>query len=424
MFKTLISLTLLSTTNAHAMRGSSTDDCIWNGETIRESSGKYLIGNEETRGSIYAHCRQGELQCHLEDGAADRKNKQIVSCEEASSHRNLGVFESNRAWPGGVVCYQPLSNNFTTSQKEIIERALDHFNEKTNLKMISLDDCTGTSCGNCQNAIGFFKGVGCRAMIGYQAESAQELSLADSCFNSDIWTPVHEIGHAIGLHHEHRHPNRSVIIIESQLGSGYTAEKFSKKTDEDIELRPYDAKSVMHYDFKDGICVPKQDASLYCDIEQTEADGCIVPTADECDEAATQAMQDQHNTLEGLSQGDIDAINFFYAAETGISTPTPAPVVVEPEAPTPAPIQVSTPSPMAVETEAPTPSPMEVEPEAPAPAPIDATPSAYGPAPAPLSVEEASPGPAPIEIAPVSTPAIYEPAPSPAGNGKGCVPTY
>ena len=85
-------------------------------------------------------------------------------------------------------------------------------------------------------------------------------------------------------------------------------------------------------------------------------------------------------------------------AETGISTPTPAPVEAEPQ---PAPAEPE-PQPAPAEPE-PQPAPAEPEPQP--------TPAEAEPAPAPI---EAKPQPAPVETQPKPAPAEPEPQPTPA----------
>ncbi|XP_074093841.1 protein tolkin-like [Cotesia typhae] len=75
-----------------------------------------------------------------------------------------------------------------------------------------------------------------------------KISLNDGCDEISIF--LHELGHVLGLHHEHEHPDRDqyVFIKEYNVERGYRQEfgKFSY-SEVDTLNRPYDYWSIMHY---------------------------------------------------------------------------------------------------------------------------------------------------------------------------------
>ena len=78
------------------------------------------------------------------------------------------------------------------------------------------------------------------------------ISAYSPCINQ-IGTALHEIGHALGLRHEHQQPDRDeyVVIRRENIrkvgGAGY-ADPFAKVTHMNSYGIPYDMSSVMHYD--------------------------------------------------------------------------------------------------------------------------------------------------------------------------------
>jgi len=62
----------------------------------------------------------------------------------------------------------------------------------------------------------------------------------------------HEFGHALGIKHEHRHPDNPLMYnrqkIEMEYGKFGTNEFFTKiPAGDSTKLTPYDSRSIMHY---------------------------------------------------------------------------------------------------------------------------------------------------------------------------------
>ena len=87
----------------------------------------------------------------------------------------------------------------------------------------------------------------CSSEVGMQGDGRQFITLSDGC---SVTTIIHEIGHAVGFHHEHSRPDRDVYV-KINLGNVREGQhkNFGKLTDREVNTFgvPYDYHSVMHY---------------------------------------------------------------------------------------------------------------------------------------------------------------------------------
>lgn len=167
------------------------------------------------------------------------------------------VSGENRRWTDGIVPYV-ISADFTVSQRSTIRDAIRHWNEKTILRLVSRGSQADfvlfvPADGSCSSSVGRVGGeqhVGCDVGDGFSTGSV-----------------IHEIGHAVGYHHEQQRPDRDqfVTVVEENIkdGKGFNFHiRFGGTV-----LSPYDYSSIMHYGraaFADGgdTIVPPQGVSI------------------------------------------------------------------------------------------------------------------------------------------------------------------
>ena len=90
---------------------------------------------------------------------------------------------------------------------------------------------------------------GCFAVFG-RVRGAQPVNLGPGC--EDVKTAAHELGHAIGLAHEHQRPDRSQYVninfqlLPPEIRYSWEVVEYSTTT------TPYDLFSIMHYPSRAG----------------------------------------------------------------------------------------------------------------------------------------------------------------------------
>jgi len=110
----------------------------------------------------------------------------------------------------------------------------------------NLDRCTPPVAKT--NRVRFIKvgGKVCDADFGRSGTGEQEIRLSDSCTPGDI---LHEMGHAIGMLHEHTRLDREdwIKVIRGHIKSPYEFNFTQARTSAAVDVGSYDYGSIMHY---------------------------------------------------------------------------------------------------------------------------------------------------------------------------------
>jgi len=154
--------------------------------------------------------------------------------------RGLGRSDAFGRWPDGIVPFaMPTSNS--NIQKQRIALAIEHWTERTSVTFV---ERTTDNQNQYPNYIRFDSSNSCASYVGMQGGS-QSILVSDACSTGSI---IHEIGHALGLFHEHTRPDRDNFaqIDWQQVVSG--KEINFEVLEAGVQFYgPYDYGSIMHY---------------------------------------------------------------------------------------------------------------------------------------------------------------------------------
>lgn len=150
-------------------------------------------------------------------------------------------------WPQGVLPYTMASNAFSEKDKTVIYGAMNEWQQTTCVRFEPFTEQLATKLKH-KNRIHIQNGRGCSSYVGVIHRGPQPVTLAGGCRIKSI--VLHELGHAIGLHHEQCRPDRDqfVRINENNVYRSmlYNFDKYSTRQ---IDYRgyKYDYYSIMHY---------------------------------------------------------------------------------------------------------------------------------------------------------------------------------
>ena len=180
---------------------------------------------------------QGDIRL----GSAAAAEAMRLHCEEKGQHPGVQGFRiidwsdpSRFVWPGGIVYYSVQDD---AEPAKDVKDAMDHWQEKTAITFQKRDQEP--------NYVYVQEGDGCSATIGMQG-GEQNMTLSKDCSTGNI---IHEIGHTVGLRHEHTRQDRDdfVTINWDNIKDGEEDNFEIPSTDFSEDLGDYDYGSIMHY---------------------------------------------------------------------------------------------------------------------------------------------------------------------------------
>ncbi|MFK8075511.1 MAG: M12 family metallopeptidase [Granulosicoccus sp.] len=156
--------------------------------------------------------------------------------------RGIGSISERNLWVDGVIPYR-LDPTLPQHSVDAINSAIAHWNKVAGITFKSIDEVAGEQ-RSIKDSVLFKNNAGCASWVGRQG-GEQQVWVGPNCTTGSV---MHEIGHVLGLEHEHTRPDRDQhITIHWENISADKTHNFDIATPASTTLGEYDYGSIMHY---------------------------------------------------------------------------------------------------------------------------------------------------------------------------------
>lgn len=222
-------------------------------KVVRKSSPK--PSNVKKQAHVGRFCKQPEI--------AVREFGPYVS-----THRLEAIVRSDKKWVNGTTLHyhfmKQVGMRGSAVEKEVVRSAFKAWKDIG----IGLSFKEVSDIDEAEVRIGFKRGDGAWSYLGrdvlLQAQSDRTMNFGWNISN-DIDTAIHEIGHTLGMPHEHQNPNAGIVWDEESVYASLAGppNNWSRETTfhniirklpaSEVDGSDWDKDSIMHYPFEAGM---------------------------------------------------------------------------------------------------------------------------------------------------------------------------
>lgn len=177
---------------------------------------------------------------------------------DSAKRKKRGIADTSMRWPDGPITVA-LDLKDKKNKALVVDALKEWAHHTPGLRFEVVDGKQGDiRVSDDENIKGNWSAIGTDALWRDENEPTLHLERTE---NSKLFraNALHEFGHALGLLHEHQHPQNTLqwnkqAVYDYFVNDAYPEEIVQGQildsvSDPDLQITPYDPKSVMHYAF-------------------------------------------------------------------------------------------------------------------------------------------------------------------------------